>query len=747
MPGLILYGQRWLIGSDDFTLPALGLDGVRALWFICLLTYTVYVTEDLASCDDGGGGALCVLYLLLALDALGFALALALAGVSARGPMLDVKARAAVPGLLYALSAVHVAEAAVTAVGAWLAWGADDVVLCPDDLKGAPDHRLLFQIAITMAMIVLGAIGVAVVLFFDRRGSELIRTSSREVLRPSEAALELPLFRKDAKAEEAAWERRCRCLFSCAARSTCFCISGNAGGDARAAAGDSPSFQIMAKMLHQLMGNIDVVVTDVVAGSTLYRARQRGAYRERLVAHLEAQAAEGADVAAELDYLRGPGASSKAAKRSIRHSHRYQGAGDYREVSLPRDAAVLRDAGYFVKYAIGAYGWALELYTNVVNGDLCGVPATVTGSCCTRRGAMGDNCFGTNFASYLRVTGLKREDVAYASFANVDNHIIPFVVAKDHAARAVVVACRGSLSAEDILIDVTATSAPVAALRGEFELPPAVTSASMAHSGILTVAATIARELQGQGVLSALLGAGGACEGYELVVTGHSLGAGAAATLGLLLKAAFPPLRAICFSPPGGLVDEALAESMDDYCTSVVVGEDLIPRLSVPAVFRLRDGVIECLTHAKANKAHIYGTAFQPYPAVEELMYDPNEEGFEAAEATARLFFEEVNMIDAARTLGVEGDSFMPGRVLHYAVVEVERERCALPGCDKHRVYKPFWATRRDFQDIVMSHRMMLDHMPDYCAKVVTEYAASLDAGYQESVGSDTELTRGAQGV
>ena len=41
---------------------------------------------------------------------------------------------------------------------------------------------------------------------------------------------------------------------------------------------------------------------------------------------------------------------------------------------------------------------------------------------------------------------------------------------------------------------------------------------------------------------------------YELVCVGHSLGAGTAAILAILLKAQYPTLHCYAFTPPGGLL-------------------------------------------------------------------------------------------------------------------------------------------------------------------------------------------------
>lgn len=61
-----------------------------------------------------------------------------------------------------------------------------------------------------------------------------------------------------------------------------------------------------------------------------------------------------------------------------------------------------------------------------------------------------------------------------------------------------------------------------------------------------------------------------------MVVTGHSLGAGAAALVALYLRNFFPATRAWAFAPPGGLVDTALADAAASCVTSVAVGKDWV---------------------------------------------------------------------------------------------------------------------------------------------------------------------------
>ena len=67
-------------------------------------------------------------------------------------------------------------------------------------------------------------------------------------------------------------------------------------------------------------------------------------------------------------------------------------------------------------------------------------------------------------------------------------------------------------------------------------------------------------------------------QNYELVLVGHSLGAGTAAILAILLHQEYPNLHCYAFSPPGGLISATCVEETKSFITSVVVGKDVVPR-------------------------------------------------------------------------------------------------------------------------------------------------------------------------
>ena len=80
---------------------------------------------------------------------------------------------------------------------------------------------------------------------------------------------------------------------------------------------------------------------------------------------------------------------------------------------------------------------------------------------------------------------------------------------------------------------------------------------------------------------------------YQLLVTGHSLGAGTAVILALKLKSEYPNIKCIAFSPPGGLISQHLAEYTRSFVMSVVIGDDIVPRLSVHTVHNLKADILK----------------------------------------------------------------------------------------------------------------------------------------------------------
>ncbi|KAK2117119.1 hypothetical protein P7K49_004005, partial [Saguinus oedipus] len=107
------------------------------------------------------------------------------------------------------------------------------------------------------------------------------------------------------------------------------------------------------------------------------------------------------------------------------------------------------------------------------------------------------------------------------------------------------------------------------------------------HDGILSQAFSIAPE-------------------YRLVIVGHSLGGGAAALLATMLRAAYPQVRCYAFAPPRGLWSgsghKALHEYSRSFIVSLVLGKDVIPRLSVTNLEDLKRRILRVIAHCSKPK-------------------------------------------------------------------------------------------------------------------------------------------------
>ncbi len=166
-------------------------------------------------------------------------------------------------------------------------------------------------------------------------------------------------------------------------------------------------------------------------------------------------------------------------------------------------------------------------------------------------------------------------------------------MAVDHQTSSIVVAIRGTLSGHDALTDLAAMTDPIS-VEG---LPVGWT----AHRGMLQSASFVLRQLQSRETLKCALAQ---YPNYHLVITGHSLGAGAAVLLSILLKPSYPRVRCFAFSPPGGLLSLAAARFTETFCMSVIIGDDLVPRLSLATLDTLKRQMIaelEACRHPKVN--------------------------------------------------------------------------------------------------------------------------------------------------
>eukprot|EP00658_Telonema_sp_P-2_P003445 TRINITY_DN11278_c0_g1_i2.p1 TRINITY_DN11278_c0_g1~~TRINITY_DN11278_c0_g1_i2.p1 ORF type:complete len:731 (+),score=116.44 TRINITY_DN11278_c0_g1_i2:176-2368(+) len=147
-----------------------------------------------------------------------------------------------------------------------------------------------------------------------------------------------------------------------------------------------------------------------------------------------------------------------------------------------------------------------------------------------------------------------------------------YFVAVDPQWKRVVVSIRGTAALEDVISDLACSPSEFG-----FTDRQGVWHQGEAHRGILELA--MATEPKVLEEVRELLGKH---PGFGLVLTGHSLGAGVAALLALSWVVHFPELDCFLFGCPS-ILSNHLAHASWDICQSLIIGDDVITRLSLQA--------------------------------------------------------------------------------------------------------------------------------------------------------------------
>jgi len=237
----------------------------------------------------------------------------------------------------------------------------------------------------------------------------------------------------------------------------------------------------------------------------------------------------------------------------------------------PADEQLLHDLAHYAVYASACYGWKMDLALRLrlhVGGDI---------------------------QALLRRTGVQPNDVVVAEWESRTHRPAYFVV-RDHQKRAIVLAVRGTWSANDLLTDLCC-------LPQDFECDPIpsnyTTTAARklstvfskprferrcGHHGMLEAAKAVHSDVK-----DTLQREMNKHPDYALVLVGHSLGGGVAALLSCLLEQQFPDLRVYLFGAP---CVAPSAAKLHDNIISVVSDGDPFCRLSLGHVADISQALV-----------------------------------------------------------------------------------------------------------------------------------------------------------
>ncbi|XP_004440971.1 PREDICTED: sn1-specific diacylglycerol lipase beta [Ceratotherium simum simum] len=370
--------------------------------------------------------------------------------------------------------------------------------------------------------------------------------------------------------------------------------------------------------------------------------------------------------------------------------------------------AELENCHHYMQFAAAAYGWPLYIYRNQFTG-LC----KIGGDCCRNRTTeydlVGGDQLSCHFGSILQTTGLQYRDFIHISFHD-QVYELPFLVALDHRKESVVVAVRGTMSLQDILTDLSAESET---LNLECEAQDC-----LAHKGISQAARYVYRRLINDGILSQAFSI---APEYRLVIVGHSLGAGAAALLAIMLRPAHPQVRCYAFSPPRGLLSKSLYEYSKNFIVSLVLGDDVIPRLSVTNLEDLKKRILRVIAHCNKPKYKIllHGCWYELFGGDPDNF--PTElDGGDQGDLTQPLLGEQSLLTHRSPAYSFSSDSplesptkypplYPPGRIIHLEEEGPSGRFC----CCSTAHYRAKWSHESEFSKILIGPKMLTDHMPD----------------------------------
>ncbi|XP_036221138.1 uncharacterized protein inaE isoform X2 [Bactrocera oleae] len=673
MPGLVVFRRRWSVGSDDLVVPGAFLLTTHLICFVIVLISLLILDYDLAILNVKLLFYLQICYLAILLGSVCVEAGICI--ISMRGSILDSAARTTINFWIYLKSMVIFFD--IT----WLVLSTMWLTNCYFD---APiDEAKKFFMAIVVCNWALVFITLITIwCTFDAAGRSWVKmkkyqrsmreTESRFNYKRSGSMNRNWRQRKVMRAYQDSWDHRCRLLFCCM------------GGTDR----NRNSFTDIARLLSDFFRELDVVPSDVVAGLVLLRKFQK----------LEREAVVRQRKNGTYEFLSGVPITDRTQFLALNDTKNY----DFFQTVI-----------HYMYFAQGAYGWPMYFIIN--RSKMYNLlPELKCFTCCCRPqtetpSVIEDNCCFCNYAALKKTLQVGDVEIIYATY-HVDVGETPFFVAVDYTQKKIVVSIRGTLSMKDILTDLNADGEvlPLSPPRDDW----------LGHKGMVQAAIYIKNKLEEEGLIERALSHNRDREtsSFGLVLVGHSLGAGTAAILAILMKADYPSLQCFSYSPPGGLLSMPAVEYTKSFITSIVLGKDVVPRIGLHQMEALRADLINAIQRSVDPKWKTIscsviccGCGPEPTSVVEMSGKDTHINQYQEQRDSARST--SAHPTDSSIALTLHQPLYPPGRIIHIVRHHPKPEESVLKSHEP--VYQAIWADTYDFDEVLISPVMLQDHMPD----------------------------------
>ncbi|EKG02819.1 hypothetical protein TCSYLVIO_006148 [Trypanosoma cruzi] len=509
---------------------------------------------------------------------------------------------------------------------------------------------------------------------------------------------------RDSVEYESLWYKRCRLLCCC-------CLHTHRNKDA---------FEEISKTVAGLFCGYDLVPSDVAAGLLLVHKRQKRESRLRGI------------------HVRYPSAEDERNERISLQARRFS-------LLTPQQRNYLADIRTYSVFYLSAYGWPLYQYMHCCTGLIrlyCFDPLM----CCREHPGShrGTKCY-CDLAALLAITRIHEENVILTRWGNSPFRPVFFVVI-DQSTDAVVVTIRGTMSFADCITDMVVN--PVL-----LEVPDAEREANTTpadyyvHGGMQRGALYVLQELRESGVLDRILHED--FKKLNVVVLGHSLGAGVASILSIMLWSTEPTLRGrlrcIAYAPPGGLLSPALVAYSERFIVGCLAGNDIVPRLATHTLADLRESILDELMNTSRSKFSLFMNCLSSDREIESLS---SSVSFSSERFTLRAKFRN----SPCTPLMESKKLYPPATLVHYCKAVVrEPQYCCCSGnrscsCRHEEVFVPVFASPKDMQYVVCSASMLKDHLPDRLFDVIEKADVRLNNGELDRFFSETEDVGGNWG-